>query len=173
MPETATGVYLVSLNESPAKGTKTAACPLNRDALGQLLDVCPNLSLDGARPDRELLAERLSSFWLPDEGVLYIGLAGQPLRTRVRQYYRTPLGAPKPHRGGWWLKTLNCIAGLWVHFAPTTGFKDIEEDLLRAFAANVSPATQRRLPPGPIMPFANLRDGDWQRKLHGIKGATA
>ena len=30
----------------------------------------------------------------------------QPLRTRVRQYYTTPLGAAKPHKGGWWLKTL-------------------------------------------------------------------
>ena len=47
------------------------------------------MRLDGAVADVEALADRLSGFRLSDEVVLYIGLAGQPLRTRVRQYYRT------------------------------------------------------------------------------------
>lgn len=50
--------------------------------------------------------DRLATFWLPDEVVLYIGLAGASVRKRVRQYYRTPLGDKRPHAGGWWLKTL-------------------------------------------------------------------
>jgi hypothetical protein len=28
-------------------------------------------------------------------------------------------------------------------------------------------------PGDPVMPFANLRDGDWQRKRHGIREATS
>ena len=46
--------------------------------------------------------------------------------------------------------------------------------MLRAFAAGVSHTTRGALPAGdPVMPFANLRDGDWQRKRHGIRGATS
>lgn len=45
--------------------------------------------------------------------------------------------------------------------------------MLRTFAGNVSDATRSRLPADePIMPFANLRDGDWRRRNHGIAGAT-
>ena len=148
--------------------------PLSDAALDELLISCPALTLDGERPTRAQVAKRIGSYWLPDECVLYIGLAGQPLRTRVRQYYRTRIGAAKPHKAGWWLKTLSVLGELQVHYAPTDDFKDAEEHMLQAFAAGVSHRTRAALPTGdPVMPFANLRDGDWQRKRHGIRGATS
>jgi hypothetical protein len=148
---------------------------VSESALGELITICPELSLDGAlRPAREQLRERIGAYWLPDECVLYIGLAGQPLRTRVRQYYKTPLGAAKPHKGGWWLKMLTVLHDLHVHFAATPDFKDAEEDLLRAFGEDVSDASRSALPADePVMPFANLRDGNWRRRNHGITGANA
>jgi hypothetical protein len=148
--------------------------PVSDAALDELSAVCPALTLDGTpRPTTERLAARIGSYWVPDETVLYIGLAGQQLRTRVRQYYETPLGAAKPHKGGWWLKTLSILADLYVHYAPSPNVKDTEENMLRAFAANVSTDSRRRLPVDqPVMPFANLRDGDWRRRNHGIAGAT-
>lgn len=174
VPESRTGVYLVCLTPSPDRVRGLAECPVSEAALEELLTACPGIQLDGEVPDRDAVAERLVSYWLPDECVLYIGLAGQPLRTRVRQYYRTPLGASKPHRGGWWLKTLSVLDELWVHYAATPDFKDAEADMLRAFAAGVSTRTRRGLPAGdPVMPFANLRDGDWRRKNHRLTGATA
>jgi hypothetical protein len=175
VPETSTGVYVVALSSAAdaMEGTCSDA-PLEGAALDELCAVCPALTLDGMpRPAREELAERIGSYWLPDETVLYIGLAGQPLRTRVRQYYNTPLGAARPHKGGWWLKTLSVLADLHVHFATTADFKDVEENMLRTFAANVSDDSRNRLPADePVMPFANLRDGDWRRRNHGIAGAT-
>jgi hypothetical protein len=175
VPERRTGVYLVSLTSSPDRvAGLLPECPMSEVALDELLTACPDIRLDGQAAERPNIAERLGSYWLPDECVLYIGLAGQPLRTRVRQYYRTPLGAPKPHKGGWWLKTLTTLECLWVHYAATPGFENAETNMLRAFAAGVSAATRRRLPAGdPVMPFANLRDGDWRRKNHGLTGATA
>lgn len=176
VPEMAAGVYLVSISRfADAINCQHLEAPLSTAALDQLRAACPALTLDGKRrPDGKQLAARIGSYWLPDETVLYIGLAGQPLRTRVRQYYQTPLGAARPHRGGWWLKTLTVLTDLHVHFAPTADFKDAEEDMLRAFASNISDVTRSRLPPGdPIMPFANLRDGDWKLRSHGIAGATA
>lgn len=99
-------------------------------------------------------------------------LAG-PLRKRVRQYCKTPLGAAKPHKGGWWLKTLAVLDDLHVHYAATPDFKDAEEGMLHTFAAGVSDASRALLPPNDsAMPFANLRDGDWRRRNHRITGAT-
>jgi hypothetical protein len=175
VPEARTGVYLVSLTSSPDRvDGLLPECPLREVALNELLTVCPAIRLDGEAADAARIAERLASYWLPDECVLYIGLAGQPLRTRVRQYYRTPLGASKPHKGGWWLKTLSRLDELWVHYAATASFEEAEAGMLRSFAAGVSENTRRRLRAGdPVMPFANLRDGDWRRKKHGLAGTTA
>lgn len=174
VPETRTGVYLVSLTTTGHAADALTDCPLSDAALDELLISCPALTLDGERPTRAQVAKRIGSYWLPDECVLYIGLAGQPLRTRVRQYYKTRIGAAKPHKGGWWLKTLSVLGELHIHYAPTDDFKGAEEQMLRAFAAGVSHTTRAALPTGdPVMPFANLRDGDWQRKRHGIRGATS
>src|SRR5438105_3398685 len=46
------------------------------------------------------VAERVSSFWIPDEVVLYVGLAGSSLGRRLARYYATALGARSPHAGG-------------------------------------------------------------------------
>jgi len=46
--------------------------------------------------------------------------------------------------------------------------------MLGAFAAGVSDASRAGLPAGdPVTPFANLRDGDWRRRNHRIRGATS
>lgn len=175
VPETSPGVYIVALSPSAdAMESTYPDAPISDAAVGELCGVCPALTLDDMQhPARAELANRISSYWLPDETVLYLGLAGQPLRTRVRQYYRTPLGAAKPHKGGWWLKTLSVLADVHVHFAATADFKHAEENMLRTFAANVSDDSRDRLPADePVMPFANLRDGDWRRRSHGIAGAT-
>jgi hypothetical protein len=175
VPETGTGVYVVSLTSATDRlAGALEVAPISRAALEELDRRCPNVALDGLpSPDAANLAARLGSFWLADECVRYIGLAGQPLRTRVRQYYRTPLGAAKPHEGGWWLKTLSVLEDLHVHYATTADYKEAEEEMLRAFAAGVSPTSRAALPEGePLMPFANLRDGRWRRRNHGITGAT-
>jgi hypothetical protein len=175
IPETGSGVYLVSLTSSPDRVNGVLPhCPVSASALDALLEAWPHLRLDGEVRDRDALARRLASYWLPDECVLYTGLAGQPLRARVRQYYRTPLGAAKPHKGGWCVKTLCLLDELWVHYAATPDSEKAEAEMLRAFAAGVSDMTRRRLPArDPVLPFANLRDGHWRRKSHGLTGATA
>jgi hypothetical protein len=99
VPKTGSGVYLVSLTSSRDRVNGVVPhCPVSAAALDALLEARPDLRLDGEGPDRDALARRLASYWLPDECVLYIGLAGQPLRTRQRQYYRTPLAPQSPIR---------------------------------------------------------------------------
>ncbi|OBJ86648.1 hypothetical protein [Mycobacterium asiaticum] len=138
----------------------------------QLLDVRPELLLDGRRPDTVTLADRLASMWLADETVLYIGLAGTSVAKRVRQYYKTPLGARKPHAGGWPLKTLANLDQLWVHYARCASVDAAERAMLDTFASGVSASARAALcDPDVPLPFANLTVPRGARKRHGISGA--
>ena len=174
VPLDAPGMYVVALTEDANALVGTLAeAPVDRQALERLLLARPELCVDGAPASTDVLAARLSAFWLPDEVVLYIGLAGTSVRGRVRQYYSTPLGARRPHAGGWWLKTLTVLDDLWVHWADTPVSSNAEEDMLSVFAAAVSPAARAALPDRDrVAPFANLRTAGGAIKDHGITGAT-
>lgn len=168
------GVYLVALSSDPQFLPATALeAPISSGAVRQLLDARPELTLDGQRPTPAALVERLGSFWLLDEAVVYVGLAGTSLRNRVSQYYRTRLGARKPHAGGWFLKTLSILPELHVHFAAAEDPRASEDTLIEAFVGGLSPASIAAVrDPLHAFPFANLEWPKGVRKDHGIKGAT-
>jgi hypothetical protein len=166
-------VYVVALTQRADRvGGAVEACPLSSTALDELLAVRPELRLDGTRPSRRALAQRLSEMWLGDESILYVGLAGTSLRTRVGQYYATPLGARKPHAGGWPLKTLSLLTQLFVHYAGCTDPAAAEQKMLDTFKRQVSTASLSMLrDPSMPIPFANLEARKGARKAHGITGA--
>jgi hypothetical protein len=174
IPETASGVYVVSLSSDANECAGCLArCPVATKALQTWLSVCPNLSLDGKRPAVAAIKRRLSEFWLPDEVIVYIGLATS-LRGRVGGYYRTPLGARKPHAGGHFLKTLNNLTDLFVHYAPARDPDGCEGKMLNRFCQNVSRATKSLLrDPDHPFPFANLEYPPGTRKRHGLLGTRA
>ncbi|HEY8583308.1 MAG TPA: hypothetical protein VIL49_10180 [Capillimicrobium sp.] len=172
VPEAGPGVYVVALTADP--GSTAAAlpnCPLDPAAVGTLM-ARPELTVDRLPTTPEGLRSRLAAFWLPDEVVLYIGLAGTSLRQRVGQYYKTPLGKRSPHAGGWFLKTLTVLPDTWVHYAATDDPAGAEDRMLAAFSAAVSEASRAALHDSdrPI-PFANLEWPKRRIKLHGIGGA--
>jgi hypothetical protein len=174
VPDTGQGVYVVALTDDPTSTSAASpTAPLDRTELDELLALRPALRMNLARPDADDLIERLGGFWLPDEVVLYVGLAGQPLRRRVGQYYKTPLGARRPHAGGWWLKTLRVLDELRVYWAATPEYAHAEKRMLRAFARAVSRESRAALLDDErVMPFANLRGHDDRIKDHHITGAT-
>jgi hypothetical protein len=101
-PASYPGVYIVALDESPITcDAVLGRAPLSEAAVAELLAARPELRLEASRPTVAMLADRLAGSWLPDETVLYIGLAGTSVGRRVGQYYSTPLGARSPHSGGW------------------------------------------------------------------------
>lgn len=105
--------------------------------------------------------------------MLYIGRASKSVRKRVRDYYRTPLGATRPHAGGWWLKTLKVLPDLHVHFTRTNDYLQAEKAMLGEFAKRVSPGSQAALhDPERPMPFANRKNEDDLPKRHLISGDT-
>jgi len=174
VPVQAPGVYLISLSDDPGSlaGTLPSA-PIDPTAVSELLHVRPELTVDAARPNEEELTHRVSEFWLPDENVLYIGLAGTSLAGRVGAYYSTRLGRRSPHAGGWFLKLLDNLSKLHVHYATADDPDQSEDLMLRAFVAGVSSAAKRSFrDPGHPFPYANLEWPKRVRKAHGIRGAT-
>lgn len=168
------GVYLVSLLEDPHELGQPTDPVFDPEAIQRLLNVCPGVELDGmAGPTAGQLTERLSASWTAEEPVLYIGKADVPLAKRVKQYYRTPIGARSPHKGGWFLKMLANLDTLWVHCAASTRPKDDEETMLSAFADGLSAASRGRLRVSTRpMPYANLQRRTGGPKDHGIRNAT-
>lgn len=173
VPETAPGVYVVALTDD-TNSLKAARrdCRRSQRSLEALLRVRPEFLVDGVRPDTSALAKRLSAFWLPDEVVLYVGLAGTSVHGRVNAYYGTRIGARSPHAGGWFLKMLSVLPQLHVHYAAADKPTVAEDRMLAAFSAQVSDAARRTLhdPDRPI-PFANIEWPKGRYKRHGITGA--
>ena len=138
-------------------------------AYASLLNARPHLSVDGVRATPSSLAGRLEQFWIPNEPVLYIGLAGSSLRRRIDQYYATKLGARSPHAGGWWLKTLADLGELYVHFAACDDVARRERVMLQTFAAAVLPEHRSSLfDRERTAPFANVEVSKGTYKRHGF-----
>lgn len=173
VPETDAGVYVIALTDNTQSLEATQPdCPLSQSALEMLLRVRPALLVDGTRPDASALAQRLSAFWLRDEVVLYVGLAGTSVHDRVNAYYGTRIGARSPHAGGWFLRMLSVLQQLHVHYAATDEPALAENHMLATFNAQVSDTTRSTLhdPDRPI-PFANIEWPKRRYKRHGITGA--
>lgn len=173
VPTDRPGIYVVAIADSPDSLEPTLqSAPISSTAIEELLEVRPELRVDQARPTADDLKRRVAGFWLPDETVLYVGLAGTSLRNRVNQYYKTPLGARKPHAGGWFLKLLSNLQSLHVHFAETTDASGAENAALKTFCSNVTSSTKGGLLDAEHpFPFANLEWPRGVRKNHGITGA--
>jgi hypothetical protein len=173
VPEDGSGVYVIALDEDVHSFAEhLPVAPLDEGRVAELLRVREaELRIDGEPPSAAELEDRLRQLWLGDESILYVGLAGASLRHRVGAYYRTPLGARRPHAGGWPLKTLKEDVPLWVHFAACDEPGTAEHVMLDAFMRQASPALDVALVEGRPLPFANLEWGKGQAKEHGITGA--
>ena len=174
VPLTSSGVYLVATGPDPSNGEGAAECAIDPAAVATLLERRPEACVDGVAADPSSVTSRLQSMWVPEEPVLYIGLAGTSLQTRVRQYYRTEIGARAPHAGGWPIKMLAALPDLWVHYGETDDPDGAEIAMIDAFVAGVDPTARAGLvdPTAPL-PFANLMYPTGRRKSHGFTGVKA
>lgn len=166
------GVYVVAMTPTAEKMVCCDDAPISKKMVEDWINYVPKLSLDYGLPKTEELMQRLKSFWMPDETILYIGKAGTSLKTRVDQYYKTKLGDPKPHRGGHWIKTLDNLDELNIYWTTSEGetAHDVEDRFLNIFVNHVSQDSRRNLyDPEHPFPFANLEFPKGIRKMHGIQ----
>ena len=173
---TKSGIYVVSLSENRSKNYGALGiAPIDCKLVCQWMNRVPTFTLDGnSNPSVIDVVKRLSSFWLPDESILYIGqTTSQNLSTRIKQYYITCLGNSKPHRGGHWIKTLSVLDQTFVHYAEDDDPKSAEYHLLKKFVDNISPETKKNIyDVDHPFPFANLEFPKGQRKQHGVNKST-
>jgi len=160
VPARGPGVFVVEL----PKPLPTA--PLELTRIGKWLERVPDLRLDGERPTSRALANRLTSFWSPDQVVLYIGATTNSIGARVRAMDETVLGDRRPHAGGYWLKTLTVLPTTRVWWAATDAVEEYEDALLTAFAEATAAGSDAM-----VLPFANLRRPTGERRATGITGA--
>ncbi len=166
------GIYVVAMTHSAEKIVCSDDLPISEKAVQDWINYVPNLILDGKRPRYEDLATRLKEFWITDETILYIGKAGTSLESRVRQYYNTKLGDPKPHAGGHWIKILENLNDLNIFWTTSAGekAKDVEDRFIENFIKNVSNESKQKLfDPEHPFPFANLEFPKGTRKRHGLQ----
>lgn len=175
VPADVPGVYLVATTPDPDEtSSDVAVCPVDVAAVGRLLAVRSEATVDGVPATVKSLSKRLAALWLPNEPVLYIGLAGTSLQNRVGQYYGTKLGARAPHAGGWPVKTLSNLPDLWVHFAACDDPDTAEKLMVVRFVAGVPGEVVAHLhDPSAPLPFANLMFPGGSRKVHGMRGVKA
>ena len=145
--------------------------PVDASLVGRWIERVPTLTLDGHRPTGKELMARLAAFWLPDQTVLYAGMTAGSIGGRVAALYATPLGDPRPHAGGHWLRTLRGLEDTRIWWAETNAPEEYLDAFLGAFAEGVSGETSAALhDPTVVVPFANLQAPTGLRRDHGIAG---
>ena len=132
IPSNKPGVYVITQS-----GKARYEAPIDVGKVRSWMDIARDMTLDGKPgPEPADLTRRLAEFWLSDEPILYVGLAGTSLRNRTGQFVRHVPGYNKPHSGGYWLKLLSddCLGTaeiLWSECAEP----DVSEfRVLSAFA---------------------------------------
>jgi transcription elongation factor GreA len=146
--------------------------PIDVKAVKAWIERVPGLLLDGARPAPTQLADRLASFWLPQETVLYVARTSKSLGARAASLFGTPLGDRRPHPGGHWLWTLLERDKLRIWWAETSSPEEHEDALFDAVTADVDAATAERLRTfGPVLPWANLTASAGDAKRTGLTGS--
>ncbi len=162
------GVYIIAIAATKDHLSVMARPSINLRALRGWINRAQGLAVDGEPASVETIEIRLKQYWLPEETILYIGQTGRTITQRLNQFYGHQLGAPAPHSGGQWIKTLNNLEELTIYIVPTQEPAETENTMLEQFVSNVtldSKASHRE--PNKAYPFANIA-GPLGRKDTGI-----
>lgn len=140
-------------------------------AIRAWLERVPTFTIDGARPDANAVADRLRSFWLPGQHVLYVGRSQKSLGARVGALYGTALGDRRPHSGGHWLKTLKNLTELRVWWAETNAPEEYEDAVAAAVAETVTTEERAAVRAHAVLlPWANLESATGEKRPTGLAG---
>ncbi|MEX1343934.1 MAG: transcription elongation factor GreA [Candidatus Limnocylindrales bacterium] len=160
------GIFAIELPEP------SEHCNIDIDEVRRWLERVPELKMDGERPTQSTLAERMRSFWIPGQQLVYVGRTAKSLSARVASLYATELGHAQPHPGGHWLKVLRERDQLRLWWAETDAPEEYEDVLIEAFAEHVPEEVRVGLPEGaPLLPWANLESPTTPPRETGLTDA--
>ena len=157
------------------KQGKCKHAPISEEIIKKWINKVNGFEIDKQMTfDSDIVIERLSKFWLPDENILYIGKgpkrsSGKALDNRINEYYKTEYGEKRPHAGGHWIKSLSNLDDLFVYAIPCDDPGVVEIKMLEYFINNVSYIPQNQfLDLNLCLPFANLQLTPRRKKKHGL-----
>lgn len=176
IPSEKEGIYIVSLSKDPGKNEGTLdEIPISKHIIENWIRKVNGFELDKELTfDEDLIIERLSQFWFPDENIVYIGKApirsnGKGIGNRVKEFYKTEYGEKRPHAGGHWIKSLSNLNDMFVHYVLCDNSGDYEIKLLKHFVDNVSDKSKSKLRDKELMlPFGNIELKKGRIKKHGL-----
>jgi hypothetical protein len=152
---TSPGIYIVSMSDNPNENNGSKPEPhFSIDAIKEWIKNAKTLKLDRKKPKPAELVTHLSSFWLAEENILYIGATERPLEERLKELYRHKIGKSSPHSGGQWLKALDNLDRLWIYIAECEQPKLKESILLYKFMCGYESIDEVKSIP---LPYANLK----------------
>ncbi len=174
IPTNSTGVYVISLSPNPLVNINTCeTCEVNEKVIEDWKSLSPEINIQGEL-SKVIIEAELNRFWKPTENILYIGessSATNGLSKRINQFYIHEVGWKGPHTGGYWIKLLSQLTGLYVYYAACNNPRDTEFKMLMYFIERTTGKSFYELDElGKHLPFANLKV-DFQKK-HNIKNAV-
>jgi len=162
------GIYIVSLCAAKNFCYSIKQCPIDIAQIDNwIANVYNKIRLYGKLPTKDLLLQYISSFWLPDESILYVGSTlKRGLSRRIQEFYGHRIGNAKPHSGGHWLLLLTCLYDLYIYWYDWESSinetlkepKDLEEDILSFYYTGVG-----------SLPFGNRRSKKLKTKCPDLK----
>jgi transcription elongation factor GreA len=148
----APGIFVVEL---PAGADEP---PIDYPAVRRWAERVPGMTIDGQPTTAPELADRLRTFWLPAEPIVYVGRSAKTLGGRLAAIYATPVGDARPSSAAHWLKVLSVQSSLRVWWAETDAHEEYEDALLAEVAARNDGA----------LPFANVASAAGERRADGL-----
>lgn len=163
------GIYVIALPSAQQE------LEVDKKAIENWMEKSGRVSIEGKTATLADLITELKKHWKLNETILYIGQTSTSvdgLKKRLGDFYGHSTGNNGPHSGGYWIKLLNNLNNLNVHYAVCEDSYEKEFKMLMYFAMKVAENESifDIAGLGKYLPFANLT-ADIDKK-HGIQGAV-
>ena len=156
---TSRGVYIISTSKDIlALEPYFEAAPFNNASILNWIEKDDKLKIDGKPATLLNIKEKLESFWLADETILYIGKSNSKMgiRQHLSRIYNLGLGNEHRITTASWVKTLNILNDLYVHYISCNHPDEKKLELISTFNLQLSKKSKKKLKSKAYEnPFAN------------------
>ncbi len=145
---TSRGVYLISTSKDIlATEPIFESAPLNDTSILYWIEKDEKLKTDGKPATLLNIKDRLDSYWLADETILYIGKSNSTIgiRQHMSNLYNLNLGNNQHINTGVWLKTLDILYQLHVHYISCAHPDDKKKEMILNFKSQFSKKSKKKL----------------------------
>ena len=156
---TSRGVYMISTSKDIfALEPIFELAPLNDASILNWIEKDEKMKTDGKPATLLYIKNKLESFWLEDETILYIGKSNSTvgIRQHMSNIYNLSLGNNKGVTRSVWLKTLDILNQLHIHYISCNHPEDMKKEMILNFKSQLTKRPKKKLKTHSLeFPFAN------------------